>query len=105
MHQIYPVKYIDTTVPSKELPLKSLHRQKHLESHTFSVIEMTVKLARLNYIITVATLANLAFVTLSVWFFPKVFIFQITSSLAWTLIALQWIIANKLKRWHIQNLK
>jgi hypothetical protein len=41
-----------------------------------------------------------AFVTLSVWFFPKVFIFQITSSL--TLIALQWVIANKLK--HIQNL-
>jgi len=41
---------------------------------------MTTKLARLNYFITIATLANLAFVTISVWLFPKVWIFQITST-------------------------
>lgn len=55
-------------------------------------------LARLNYLITICTLLNLGFVTLSVWFFPKVWIFQITSTIAWLLIALQYIVAHKIHR-------
>lgn len=66
---------------------------------------MTAKLAQLNYFITIATLGNLAFVTLSVWLFPKVYIFQITSTTAWLLIALQYYISRKLHRSYLQNLR
>jgi len=66
---------------------------------------MTAKLARLNYFITIATLANLAFVTISVWLFPKVWIFQITSTTAWILIAIQYYISRKLHRWHMEDLR
>ena len=55
-------------------------------------------LARLNYWITVFTLLNLVIVTLSVWLFPKVWIFRITSTLAWILIMLQYIVAHRLHR-------
>jgi L-asparagine transporter-like permease len=53
---------------------------------------------RLNYWITVATLANLVFVTLSVWFFPNQRIFEVTSTLAWILIAGQYYVAHRLHR-------
>ena len=66
---------------------------------------MTAKMARLNYFITIATLANLAFVTISVWLFPKVWIFQITSTTAWILIAIQYYISRKLHRWHLEDLR
>src|SRR5215813_873914 len=52
-----------------------------------------------------ATLANLAFVTISVWLFPKVWIFQITSTTAWILIAIQYYISRKLHRWHLEDLR
>jgi hypothetical protein len=53
---------------------------------------------RLNYWITVATLANLVFVTLSVWFFPNHRIFEVTSTLAWILIAGQYWFARRLHK-------
>ena len=52
--------------------------------------------AKLNYYITIATLANLVFVTLSVWFFPRQWIFETTSTTAWILIIGQYIIAHRL---------
>ena len=54
--------------------------------------------ARPNYWITIFTLVNLLFVTISVWAFPRVWIFQITSTLAWILIIGQYIIAHRLHR-------
>jgi L-asparagine transporter-like permease len=53
---------------------------------------------RLNYWITVATLANLVFVTLSVWFFPNQRIFEVTSTLAWILIIGQYWVAHRLHK-------
>ncbi len=53
---------------------------------------------KINYYITVATLVNLVFVTLSVWFFPNQHIFEVTSTLAWILIAGQYWVAHRLHR-------
>lgn len=56
-----------------------------------------MNLPKFNYLLTVLTLSNLAFVTLSVWLFPKVIIFQFTTTIAWILIAIQYITAHRLK--------
>jgi hypothetical protein len=54
--------------------------------------------AMVNYWITVATLVNLVFMTLSVWFFPNQRIFEVTSTLAWILIASQYYVAHRLHK-------
>ncbi|MGC1930935.1 MAG: hypothetical protein WA667_18345 [Candidatus Nitrosopolaris sp.] len=46
----------------------------------------------------VVTLVNLSLVTLSVWLFPHIWIFQITSTLAWILIIGQYVVAHRLHR-------
>ena len=51
---------------------------------------------KINYWITIATLANLVIVTLSVWFFPNQHIFEITITLAWVSIAGQYWVAHRL---------
>lgn len=80
------------------------HRPKKiLDALTYSV--RMLSLIRLNYIVTIATFANLALVTLSVWLFPRQVIFEITSSLAWVLIALQWLIAHKLHLHRVEKLR
>ena len=55
---------------------------------------------KLNYWITVATLANLVFVTLSVWFFPNQRILEVPSTLAWILIvvSIMWLIDQRIDK-------
>lgn len=56
------------------------------------------KLPRLNYILIIILFANLVFITIAVYLYPKVWIFQITSTIAWIFSIGQLIVGHKLNK-------